>query len=307
MTDNAQIAQIHRTTYRESLKMALQQKDSRLLKTITDVDVSGELAKLDDLVGESEYQQKTGRNSKTTYSETPHDGRWVAMPDPIFYAELTDKEDKLASGVDVTGIYTKGGSSAIARGTDAEIIRGIFGTAQTGKKGTILTPFDSANIVPVATGGAASGLNVEKLNAANEILRGNDVDLDEEECWVPITAKQNGNLLNDIKVTNKDYGATGAEITDGLVRKLFGFNFAHIELGNTRLKDAAALTVDGSGYRKVPFYTKSGIYLAFWERMFASVDLLPTTHFSTQIYARRQCAASRSEEGKVGYIECNEA
>lgn len=307
MTDTAQISTLHRTMYRDNIKMALQQKDSRLLKTVTDVDASGEIQLLDDLLGETPYQKKTERNGKTTYVETPHDQRWLAKPDPIFYAELVDNEDKLASGIDITGKYVNGGSSALARGTDSAIIEGIFGTAQTGKKGTILTAFDTNNIVPVNTGAATSGLNIAKLNAANEILRGNDVDLDEEELWMPITAKQNSNLLAQIETTNKDYGATGAEITNGMVRKLFGFNFAHIELGNARLKEAAALTVDGSGYRKVPFYTKTGLYLGFWERMMSSVDRLPTVHFSTQVYARRTCAATRSEEGKVGYVECNEA
>lgn len=306
MTDNAPISQLHRTKYRESMKMALQQKDSRLIKTVSDVDGAGEMQKLDDLLGETPYQKKTERNGKTTYVETPHDGRWIAQPDPIFYAELVDNEDKLASGIDPTGKYVNGGQSALARGTDSAIIEGIFGTAQTGKKGTILTPFDTNNIVPLATGGADSGLNIPKLNAANEILRANDVDLDEEELWMPITAKQNSNLLSELETGNKDYGATGAELTNGLVRKLFGFNFAHIELGNARLKEAAALTLNGAGKRKVPFYTKTGIYAVFWERLFSSVDRLPTVHFSTQVYARRTIAAVRSEEGKVGYIECNE-
>jgi hypothetical protein len=302
------VTQTHRTTYQENLKLALQQKDSRLLKTVTDLDGKGELMKLSDLIGEADYYEKTARHADTQYVDTPHDGRWLAMPDPIVYADLIDKEDKLASGIELEGIYSTAGAAAIARGTDAAIIRGIFGTAQTGLKGTILTPFDSGNVVPVNEGGGGNvGLTIKKLNAANEILRANDVDLDSEELWMAITAKQNSDLLGQIETVNKDYGATGAEITNGMVRKLFGFNFAHIELGNTRLKDAAALTVTGGGYRKNPFYTKSGIMAAFWERMFTSVDQLPTKHFSAQVYARRQVAASRSEEGKVGYVECLEA
>ncbi|QUM73341.1 phage capsid protein [Sphingopyxis granuli] len=302
------VTQMHRTKYRDSVKLSLQQKDSRLLKTVTTVPGSGELMKLDDLIGEADYYEKTSRHADTKYVDTPHDGRWLAMPDPIVYADLVDKEDKLASGIEIEGAYVRAGGAAIARGTDAAIIRGIYGTAQTGLKGTILTPFDNNNVVPVNEGsGGNVGLTIKKLNAANEILRANDVDLDEEECWMPITAKQNSNLLAEIETVNKDYGATGAEITNGMVRKLFGFNFAHIELGNPRLKDAAALTVDGNNYRKVPFYTKTGIYAAMWEELFSSIDQLPTKHFSAQVYARRQVASTRSEEGKVGYVLCNEA
>lgn len=301
------VTQTHRTTYENNMRLALQQKDSRLLKAVTDKDVSGEMVKLEDIFGEVDAQEKAERHSDTKYVDTPHDGRWLAMPNPIYYADLVDKEDKLASGIDIEGGYTKVGAATIARGTDDKIIGGFYGTAQTGRKGTILTPFDNSNIVPVNHGaGGAVGLTVKKLNAANEILRGNFVDLDEDELWIAITAKQNGNLLSEIETVNRDYGATGAEIRDGLLRKLFGFNFAHIELGNPRLKNAS-LTVDGSGYRKVPFWAKSGMVAAFWERDFTSVDQLPTKHFSAQVYARRQMDATRSDEGKVGYILCSEA
>lgn len=302
------VTQMHRTKYRDSMKLALQQKDSRLLKTVTTLPGSGELMKLDDLIGEADYYEKTGRHADTKYVDTPHDGRWIAMPDPIVYADLVDKEDKLASGIEIEGGYVRAGAAAIGRGTDAAIVRGIFSTAQTGLKGTILTPFDTNNVVPVNEGGGGDvGLTIKKLNAANEILRANDVDLDEEELWMAITAKQNSNLLNQIETVNRDYGATGAEIRDGMVRKLFGFNFAHIELGNPRLKDAADLTLDGSGDRKVPFYTKAGIYAVMWEEMFSSIDQLPGKHFSAQVYARRQVAATRAEEGKVGYVACDES
>lgn len=300
------VTETHRTTYENNMRLTLQQKDSRLLKTVTDKDASGEMVKLEDLFGEVDAQEKTSRHEDTKYVDTPHDGRWLAMPNPIFYADLIDKEDKLASGIDIEGGYTKVGAATLARGTDDKIIGGIFGTAQTGRKGTILTPFDNSNIVPVNQGaGGPVGMTVKKLNAANEILRGNFVDFDEDELWMPLTAKQNGNLLAEIETVNKDYGATGAEIRDGLVRKLFGFNFAHIELGNPRLKNSS-LTLDGNGYRKVPFYTKSGIIAAFWEREFTSVDELPTKHFSAQVYARRQVDATRTEEGKVGYVLCLE-
>jgi len=301
------VTQTHRTTYENNIRLSLQQKDSRLLKTIMTKPVSGEMVKLDDIFGEVEEQEKTSRHEDTKYSDTPHDGRWLAMPNPIYYSDLVDKEDKLASGIDLEGGYTKVGVATINRGTDNKIIGAIYGTAQTGRKGTILTPFDTSNIVPVNQGaGGPVGLTVKKLNAANEILRGNFVDLDEDELWMPITAKQNGNLLAEIETVNKDYGATGAEITNGLVRKLFGFNFAHIELGNPKIKNSS-LTVDGNGYRKVPFYSKSGIWGGFWEELFTSVDQLPTKNFSAQVYTRRQFDATRSEEGKVGYVLCSEA
>ena len=89
------------------------------------------------------------------------------------------------------------------------------------------------------------------------------------------------------------------------MRRLLGFNFRHIELGNPRFKNAS-LTVDGNGYRKVPFYAKSGIAAVFWNRLFTDLERMPGIHYSAQVYASRDVTATRLEEGKVGYIECNE-
>lgn len=301
-----QVTQTHRTKYRENVSMLLQQKQSKLLKCCIDEDVSGEMYKVTDQVGHVAAQKVTTRHGNVKYNNTPHDGRWLAAPLPIYYADLCDKFDKFLSGIELEGYYSKTAVATINRGTDDAIIAGVFGTAQTGLKGTTLTAFDSSNVVPVNYDGTNTNLTVKKIAAAKEILLGNYVDPDEDEFWMPITASQERALLGELQATSKDYAGTGAEIRDGKLGKLHGFNFVHIEMSNPLLENAA-LTVDGSGYRKVPFWAKSGMFVGFWEREFTSIDELPTMHFSTQVYARRQVAATRTEEGKVGYILCNEA
>lgn len=302
-----QVTQAHRTKYRENVSLLLQQKTSKLLKCCIDEDVSGEMYKVTDQIGQVRAQKIRTRHGDVKYNNTPHDGRWLAAPEPIYYAELCDKFDKFLSGIELEGYYAKTGAATINRGTDDAIVAGIFGNAQTGLKGTVLTPFDTGNVVPVNQGAASpTNLTVKKIAAAQETLLANFVDADEDEFWMPITASQNRALLGELEATSKDYGATGAEIKEGKLGRLHGFNFVHFEMGNPMLENTA-LTVDGSGYRKVPFWAKSGMFVGFWEREFTSLDDLPTKHFSTQVYARRQVAATRTEEGKVGYILCNEA
>jgi hypothetical protein len=70
--------------------------------------------------------------------------------------------------------------------------------------------------------------------------------------------------------------------------------------------DTNALTLDGSGHRKVPFWCKSGVFAGMWEELFTSIDNLPEKHHATGIYARRMMAATRTDEAKVGYILCDE-
>lgn len=302
-----QVTQTHRTKYSENVSMLLQQKTAKLLRCCTEDDVSGEIYKVTDQIGDVAAQKIQTRHGDVKYQNTPHDGRWLAAPEPVYYADLVDKFDKLMSGIELEGKYAKTGVATINRGTTDAIIAGIFGTAQTGVKGTVQTVFDTNNVVPVNQGaGTNTNLSVKKLAVANEILRANFVDPEEDELWMAITASQNRALLGELEATSKDYAATGTEIREGMINKLFGFNFEHVELGNPLLENAA-LTLDGSGFRKVPFWAKSGIFVGFWEREFTSIDQLPTKHFSSQVYARRQVAATRTEEGKVGYILCNEA
>lgn len=301
-----QVTAAHRVTYRENMRLKLQQTTSKLLASVTDIVVSGAMAQLEDVFGEVAPNYLTTRHGDTLYNDTPHDRRWIAQPPAATYVELADTHDKLASGIDLTGGYVRVGAATLNRAVDDAIVGGIFGTAQTGEKGTVLTPFDASNVVPVNTGGAASGLNVAKLLAAREILLGNFVDLDEDELWIGISSRQGSNLLGEVQVTSRDFAAYGAELREGKLGRLLGFNFAHLELGNPMLSNNG-LTVDGSGYRKVPFWAKSGVIAAFWERMFTNVEQLATKNYSTQVYARRQVAATRTDEGKVGYILCNEA
>lgn len=307
MAYESEIPQSFRTTYRDSVEFLLQQGDSKLLPCVMDMDGSGELHKIVDQLEDVNPMIKTARNADTEYVEVGHDGRWVAQPNPIFFSTLVDQQDKLASGIDLQGNYAKAGQRSIARGTDDIILGAFYGTAQSGSKGTVLKSFDTGNVVPVNEGATGNvNLTIAKLRAAWEVLAGNFVDLDMDEMWMAVTASQAASLMSELEHNSKDYGATGMEMRDGKLRKLYGFNFVHIELGNPRFSNTG-LTVDGSGYRKVPFWAKSGMAAVFWNRLFTSIDRLPGKHFSAQVYASRDLAATRLEEGKCGYILCNEA
>lgn len=307
MPYESQIPQSFRTTYRDSVEFLLEQGDSKLLPCVTDMDGSGELHKIVDQLEDVNPMIKTGRNANTEYVEVGHDGRWVAQPNPIFFATLVDQQDKLASGIDLQGNYARAGQRAIARGTDDIILGAFYGGAQSGSKGTVTKTFDTGNVVPVNEGGVGNtNLTIAKLRAAWEVLAANHCDLDMEEFWMGVTASQAAALMSELEHNDSNFGATGIEMRDGKLRKLYGFNFVHIELGNPRFSNAG-LTVDGSGYRKVPFWAKSGMAAVFWNRLFTSIDRMPGKHFSAQVYASRDVAATRLEEGKCGYILCNEA
>jgi hypothetical protein len=304
---STQVTTAQRVTYRENLQLALQQKTSKLLPTVTDIDVGGVMAEVSDLIGEVGANFITTRHGDTLYQDTPHARRWIAQPPAMTYADLVDQHDKLATGIDLTGAYVKAGAATINKGTDDAILGGIFGNAQTGEKGLTLTPFNAANVINVDVGGVASGLNVAKVRAARKMLGINFVDLDEEELYIVVNSIAEAQLLGEVEVTSSDFRSMGGRALEtGSIGKLLGFNFVHLELSNPLFTNAP-LTLTGGGSRKLPVYTKSGVIAAFWERLFSEVERLPTKNYSTQVYARRQVAATRTQEGMVGYIEINEA
>lgn len=290
--------------YNNNVEMVLNQQQSKLMQAVEiQNDASADKIKIKDLVGNTRPNEGLERHGDTKYNNTPHDGVWLAKPPELYYAELVDNADQLATAIDLQGAYVQSGAGTIQRAYDQRILEGIYGSVVSGKDGTVSTPFPAGQIVPVATGaGAATGMNTAKLRAANMLLAQNFVDLSEPR-FMALTAKESDALLSEVPATSSDFkGSFGGEVMDGFVTRLLGWNFIPIELGNPMLGPAATLSVDGSGYRKTPFWVKSGVRLNFWQKLRTSIDKVPTKELSTQIFAGTTAAATRTQAGKVGII-----
>jgi hypothetical protein len=294
--------------YRNNMALALQQRRAKIWPFIPLVEAAGERIVLKDFIGSVTAYEKDTRHSDTEYVNTPHDRLHIPAPNPMVVADLVDKEDQLRAKIQLTSGYMMSAVAALNRAKDAAALRAIFGNMITGKDGTTTVPFPSANVVAASVGaGAATRMNVAKLRAARKLLAQNQVDMDEEKFMV-LTAEQIDDLMNEVPVTSADFSRNAGKVNDeGRLNSFMGFTFIEMELGNTHLGSAAALTVDGSGYRKNPFWVKSGLVGGEWESLFTDITRLPTKHYSTQVYARWAGAATRTENGKVGYVLNSEA
>src|SRR5207253_1767225 len=140
----------------------------------------------------------------------------------------------------------------------------------SGKDGATTTAFPSGQIIPVTTGGAsgAQRMNVAKLRAAGKLLDKAFV-MPGEPRFIVIDGEQNDDLRSEVPATSSDFkDAFGGEFLDGRIQRLLGWNFIHMELLNPMLLSyAQGLTIDGSGYTKNLFWTKSGIRLATWNKL----------------------------------------
>jgi hypothetical protein len=305
-----QVTQTQIVTFKNNVELALQQSVSKLWQYGTPEAGSGKSVELTNLIGAVAGNEANVRHGDTQYVNTPHDRRWCPKRPEYYYADLVDTEDRLRAGIDLQGAYVRAAAATIARGKDERFLQGFYGTAFTGETGATQVTFPAGNIGAATIGAAAAtGMNMAKLRWARRRLMANLVDLDSDECYIALTSVQYDNLLNEVQAISKDFVSADRQVIEsGMLPKLLGFNFILCEYGNAAsFPSAAALTVDGSGHRRVPVWTRSGMATVTWQDMNASIDTLPTKQMSTQVYAGTTVAAARTQEGKCLQLLCAEA
>jgi hypothetical protein len=281
--------------YTTNVQLLLQQKGSKLRNTVTVGSYTGKAAKAIEQVGPVTAQKRTIRHGDTPLISTPADARWV-FPVDYEWADLIDDQDKLRMLIDPTSSYAQNGAYALGRAMDDEIIAAFFGVSKTGENGSTNTSFGVGQDVAVATGSTgATGLNISKLREAKKILMENEVDVDTDPLFCIITAEQHDDLLNEAQAISLDYN-TRPVLVDGKMTAFMGFNFIHTE----------RLPVDGSSYRRVPAFAKSGMHMGLFNDISTMISERADKGYSTQVYVKGTFGATRTEEGKVVEIKCAE-
>lgn len=282
--------------YKANVYHLVQQKGSKLRGSVRIETVTGENAFFDQ-IGAVAAQLRTSRHSDTPRMDTPHSRRRVSLADYV-WSDLIDKQDKVRMLIDPTSEYATAAMWALGRAIDDVILAAVDGTAFTGVDGSTSTAFDTAMIVDVQTvwpgvTAADTGLNIAKLIAARRLLGDNDVDPD-EEVYVAVNARQVSSLLKDERVVSGDYNAA-LPLVSGKVSKVAGCT----------LIPCNRIGVDGNSDDKVPFWTRSGLLLATGQDIMGRISERDDKNYSTQVYASMSVGATRMEEKRVGYIECD--
>jgi len=287
--------------YSTNIAMLLQQQGSRLRGAVMEHGFVGKAATVVEQFGAVTPVKNLARHSDTPLISTPQDRRWV-YPTDYDWADLIDSQDKLRMLIDPTGPYTQAGVMAMGRAMDDEIINGFFGTNNTGENGTTAITFPSAQIVAATVGASANtGLNVAKLRAAKKLLMQAEVDIDNDQLFVAITAQQHDNLLNEVQAISLDY-TDRPVLVEGRIRAFMGFNFIHSERIPGGPSYAGSISTGGLYY--VPCWAKSGLALGVWNDVQASVDKRPDKRNSWQVYVTETIGACRIEEKRCVQINC---
>lgn len=282
--------------YSNNVQLLLQQKGSKLAGLVMSGSHVGKQASPVDQFGAVTAQRVTGRFAAMPRVDATTDRRWV-FPVDYDLPQLIDSFDKLRLLTDPQSSYVTNATYGMGRAKDDEIVDAFFGDAKTGETGSTTTSFPAANQVAVNFGASANvGLTVKKLREAKKLLMSYEVDIESDPITAVVTAKQHDDLLAEAQVVSTDFNDKPV-LVDGKVTRFLGINIVHCE----------RLDTDGSSYRRVPVFAKSGVYLGQWNDIQTSVDKRNDLRGQPwQVYAIGTFGATRLEENKVIEVKCAE-
>lgn len=279
-----------------NIELLLQQKGSRLRKAVTEDSYVGEQASPVDQIAAVEMQSVTTRFSPIGRVDAELDRRWV-LPNDFDLNQLIDTFDKLKMITNPESSYVMNAVNAAGRQFDREIISAFFGTSKTGKSGTVNTTHPAGQQIAVNFGASGNvGATVAKLREARRILMAADVDMDAEEFWAAVTAKQHDDLLAEAQIISTDFNDKPV-LVEGRITRFLGINFVHTEL----------LELNGSSQRRMPVWVKSGMHLGIWNDIVTDVSVRrDLTSLPFQAYVYQSTGATRLEEEKIVEMVCAE-
>lgn len=282
--------------FSNNVALLLQQKGSKLRPFIMSGSHVGKQASPVDQIGSIAMQPVSGRFAAMGRVDAPTDRRWV-FPSDFDLPQLIDSFDKLRLLTDPSSAYVQNAVYAAGRQMDDLIIDAFFGTAKTGETGSTSTSFLAGNQVAVNFESAAnSGLTVAKLREAKRILMSHEVDIENDPICAVVTSQQHDDLLREAQVVSTDFNDRPV-LVNGKVEQFLGIKIIHCE----------RLDVDGSSYRRVPVFAKSGMYLGLWNDMTTDISQRKDIQsLPWQAYIMMTAGATRLEEKKIVELKCAE-
>lgn len=306
-----QIPNWYAPTFKTNVEMLLQNDGNRLDDTVQHQTFEGEGARYINQWGQADSALlNRERNGDTPTMNVPFASRWIFSAS-ITWATLIDNRDDLYSVVDPQSSIVQAAALEQQRQIDGLIVQAMFGSALTGKTNPTPVAFDPTMYVDVDTGGVGSGLNVAKLRRAKKLLLKSFNDVGRRKIYAAITAEQWEDLLEDIQITNKDYGGVGP-LMDGDVKYFMGIYFRLIEFDatpNGAITKVSPVTGAAmpANQRVIPVYMDDAITMGTWRGLATKIDLRTDKNYSTQVWSEQVKGAARGQEKKIVAVAVSEA
>lgn len=268
--------------YSSNIDLLSQQKNSRFQMCIRNESQTGESAYFEQ-VGATDVQEAVSRHDDTPRMDTPHARRKVSLR-TFRWADLIDNADKVRMLIDPASTYAMSAVMAMNRKRDDLIIAAALGTAYTGAAGATAVTLPSAQKV-VAN---ATGLTIDKLRSAKEILDAADVDPDMAR-YLAVNAATLKDLLATTEITSSDYNVVKALVA-GQVDTFMGFKFVQSQ----------RLTLDANGDLQNIAWAQDGILFSAGNGGTQTrISERDDKNYSVQVFRQETFGATRMEEAKV--------
>lgn len=275
-----------RQQFDSALRMAAQQKESRLQSKVTDRGtIEGSTFTINNLGSAGFLDENVVRHGDTTWSEITHSARLVYMRD-YFKALPLDRADipKMTVNPVTGGQYMQALVAAKNRRID-QLIYQSMGATITSVDGLTSYTLPAGQIIV----NGATGLTKAKLIQAKVLMSAQE--LDDEECYIAYNSVALGEILSDSTLTNVDFMA-GKMLQEGRLPGAFlGFNWVKYE----------ALTKVSTVYTTYA-WTKDAIHFG---RGFEEGDVAKRADKKNtlQVSMAASYGAGRQDENKVVQID----
>lgn len=316
---SATIPTYFRDTFADSFRDVVQQKDSRLMKTVNVQRGLTGISKEITFVQTLADQEITGqRFKKVNVQEMDVEGRFYFPREfqiPTFESSFDEK--KLAPRILGSGQIITAHQRAFHRRCDDVIMTNLLGDAHVGAQGaTVATALGSGQTVAVSfvhTGAAAdSGMTAPKLIEGIRILSAaeawnEDVAAMGESLWCVIDAKEEARLRQEAnrpsgdRLFSNEFGGPPVYNDKGFLSRWGAVNFVVYNNLPTASVTGASGSVSG---KKVPLYVSSALEFGIWSDFQATVDRRPDLSNAIQFLSQYSIGAGREQEKKVVQINC---
>ncbi len=284
--------------YASAVELLAQQMTPRVASLFTPMTAVGKSATVVNQIDAFEADERSGLYDAIVFGAVTHNRPWV-YPRHFDKAIPFDSIEQMQMNANPTSEYTQGVVAAINRKMDDEAIRALFADRLLGESAGTTESFSSSYQVSVSEGGTTSGLNVQKIQKALQILRVGEV-FDGEQIHCVISPKQETNLMDEIEATSSDF--TARSLIDRGTVMGSGFMGINWVISNR-------LLTDSSSYRRVPFFTSKGMSFCTWDGgMKTKVSQRDDLRGQPwQVYGEGHFGAVRRDAKKVVEIKCSEA
>lgn len=285
--------------------------------------VTGEKVEITDRFSDLVPRKVADRLGKTEFQESAIERRWIHKQNRIAVHTALDPEDQMATKIPLDSPLAMAVARGIKIGRQDEFWLGFYGNAYTGKDGSTAVPFASGNVFAADYGETATnykGLTLNKLRGVRKKARQLLIDPRDpaNKLHMAITAEEIEDLLSINEYISRDYnpdsqsnykpmsGQAQQALQNGEVTDFMGIVFEPVELTNTKAFpaiNAAGLTTNGSGHRRLPVWVPSGMAGREWLLVESHRDQRPDLNHAWQFSAYTNVRYSRVHEDKCFIVE----